>query len=83
MLTDNPASGKQAYRTKTPAKVFILYSLDIAGANTAGWSSVLVRTGVFDPREGTPRHTPTHVAEDVEEAVQWAIQKEYEKQRAC
>ena len=47
--------------------------LDIAGANAAGWSSVLVRTGVYDPSAGPPKHQPTCEAEDVEEAVQWAI----------
>ncbi|KAK0195670.1 HAD-like domain-containing protein [Armillaria mellea] len=43
---------------------------DIAGANGAGWPSVLVRTGVYDPIHGSPTHKPTHEAEDVEEAVQ-------------
>ncbi|SJK97772.1 uncharacterized protein ARMOST_01026 [Armillaria ostoyae] len=42
---------------------------DIAGANGAGWPSVLVRTGVYDPIHGSPTHKPTHEAEDVEEAV--------------
>ncbi|THV06710.1 HAD hydrolase [Dendrothele bispora CBS 962.96] len=49
---------------------------DIAGANAAGWSSVLVHTGVFDPKKGPPKHTPTHQATDVEQAVIWAIQRE-------
>ncbi|KAJ8480740.1 hypothetical protein ONZ51_g6464 [Trametes cubensis] len=48
---------------------------DIAGANGAGWESVLVRTGVYDPAQGPPAHTPTYVAEDVEEAVRWAIER--------
>ncbi|KAK0212590.1 HAD-like domain-containing protein [Desarmillaria ectypa] len=52
---------------------------DIAGANGAGWSSVLVRTGVYDPIHGSPSHKPTHEAEDVEEAVRWAISREFEK----
>ncbi|EPQ54702.1 HAD hydrolase [Gloeophyllum trabeum ATCC 11539] len=52
---------------------------DIAGANAAKWSSVLVRTGVFDPAQGPPAHTPTHIAEDVEEAVEWAIRREMER----
>ncbi|KAI0744857.1 HAD hydrolase [Earliella scabrosa] len=49
---------------------------DIAGANTAGWPSVLVKTGVYDPARGPPTHTPTYIAEDVEEAVRWAIERE-------
>ncbi|KAH9894895.1 HAD-like domain-containing protein [Cubamyces lactineus] len=49
---------------------------DIAGANGAGWKSVLVRTGVYDPVHGPPAHTPTYIAEDVEEAVRWAIERE-------
>lgn len=52
---------------------------DIAGANGAGWPSVLVRTGVYDPIHGSPTHKPTHEAEDVEEAVRWAITREFEK----
>ena len=51
-------------------------SADIAGANAAGWSSVLVRTGVYDRAEGPPAHSPTHEAENVEAAVQWAIERE-------
>ena len=49
---------------------------DIAGANAAGWPSVLVKTGVYDPARGPPTHTPTYIAEDVEEAVRWAIERE-------
>ncbi|KAI0279514.1 HAD-hyrolase-like-domain-containing protein [Russula aff. rugulosa BPL654] len=52
---------------------------DIAGANTAGWSSVLVRTGVYDPVDGPPAHNPTHEAENVEAAVQWAIDREVKR----
>lgn len=47
---------------------------DIAGANGHGWSSILVKTGVY--KEGTPRHTPTRIADDVEEGVMWAIERE-------
>ena len=49
---------------------------DIAGANAAGWPSVLVKTGVYEPARGPPTHEPTYVAEDVEEAVRWAIDRE-------
>lgn len=49
---------------------------DIAGANAAGWNSVLVHTGVYDPTRGPPAHTPTQQASDVEQAVRWAIDRE-------
>ncbi|GJE96802.1 HAD-superfamily hydrolase [Phanerochaete sordida] len=49
---------------------------DIAGANGAGWNSVLVQTGVYDPANGPPPHQPTHIASDVEEAVRYAIDRE-------
>ncbi|KAI0797137.1 HAD-like domain-containing protein [Abortiporus biennis] len=52
---------------------------DIAGANAAGWSSILVRTGVYDPCNGPPRHKPTREVEDIEAAVKWAIQHEMKK----
>jgi len=55
------------------------FSADIAGANAAGWSSVLVRTGVYDPVDGPPAHNPTHEAENVEAAVQWAIGREVKR----
>jgi hypothetical protein len=55
------------------------FSADIAGANAAGWSSVLVRTGVYDPVDGPPTHNPTHEAENVEAAVQWAIDREVKR----
>ncbi|KAI9442660.1 HAD-like domain-containing protein [Lactarius indigo] len=35
----------------------------------SGWSSILVRTGVYDPADGPP-------AENVEAAVYWAIERE-------
>ncbi|KIJ67500.1 hypothetical protein HYDPIDRAFT_84195 [Hydnomerulius pinastri MD-312] len=50
---------------------------DIAGANAARWKSILVRTGVYDPRQGPPTHRPTHEVEDVEQAVQWALEQEF------
>ncbi|KAF5351899.1 hypothetical protein D9756_007478 [Leucocoprinus leucothites] len=52
---------------------------DIAGANGAGWHSVLVRTGVYEPELGEPSHLPTHEAADVEIAVRWAISRELEQ----
>jgi len=50
---------------------------DIAGANAAKWSSILVNTGVFDPTQGLPTYSPTYFAQDVEEAVLWAVEREY------
>jgi FMN phosphatase YigB (HAD superfamily) len=56
---------------------------DIAGANGAGWGSVLVHTGVYDPRTGIPpTHVPTHQASDVAGAVQWALDREIDKLRS-
>jgi len=49
---------------------------DIAGANAAGWSSILVRTGVYHPGDGPPTHKPTYEAGNVEAAVHWAIERE-------
>ncbi|KAI0033456.1 HAD-like domain-containing protein [Vararia minispora EC-137] len=51
---------------------------DIAGANGAGWHSILVRTGVYEGGRGSPTHKPTYIADNVLEAVQWAIQRERE-----
>lgn len=48
---------------------------DIAGANAAGWKSILVNTGVYDPQQGPPKHKPTHEAENVEKAVLWALEQ--------
>ncbi|KLO09493.1 HAD hydrolase [Schizopora paradoxa] len=49
---------------------------DIAGANAAGWHSVLVETGVYDRSQGSPAHRPTHLVKDVEKAVRWAVHRE-------
>ncbi|KAF8909869.1 HAD-like domain-containing protein [Mucidula mucida] len=49
---------------------------DIAGANGAGWESVLVHTGVYDPAKGSPPHEPSYQAADVEKAVIQAISHE-------
>ncbi|WVQ81944.1 TIGR01456 family HAD hydrolase [Cryptococcus sp. DSM 104549] len=50
---------------------------DIAGANAHGWSSILVRTGVFSDAQGQlPRHAPTMIADNVEKGVEWAILNE-------
>ena len=56
---------------------------DIAGGNAKGWSTVLVKTGVFDPKadsstsDGNDKKNPaTYVAEDFEEAINWIYEKE-------
>jgi len=72
-------TGRQVERTPNVYMIGDNPESDIAGANAAGWSSVLVRTGVYDPENGPPTHAPTHVAEDVEEAVRWAIEREGSK----
>jgi len=60
----------------SPPKIFMVGDnpeSDIAGANGAGWYSLLVETGVYDPNSGPPAHTPTAIVKDVEEAVYRAI----------
>ena len=43
---------------------------DIEGANRKGWNSILVRTGLFEEKEGNhPDHPATHVVEDMNEAL--------------
>lgn len=48
---------------------------DIDGANRLGWTSILVKTGVFDPTAPTSvngndkEHPATHVVDDFEEAI--------------
>ena len=56
---------------------------DIAGGNAKGWSTILVKTGVFDPKadsstsDGNDKKYPaTYVAEDFEEALNWIYSKE-------
>lgn len=55
---------------------------DIRGANEfqspdgTGWTSVLVRTGVWSPERGDPAHTPKMIVNDVAAAVDWALEQE-------
>lgn len=49
---------------------------DIKGANEYGWSSILVRTGVFRDSGNSTLYPATTVVDNVEEAVQWAINQE-------
>ncbi|KIJ31885.1 hypothetical protein M422DRAFT_266377 [Sphaerobolus stellatus SS14] len=48
---------------------------DIADANSADWSSILVHTGVYDHTAGPSEHTPISEAGNVEHAVKWALKK--------
>ncbi|KAF9921648.1 hypothetical protein FBU30_008289 [Linnemannia zychae] len=56
---------------------------DIAGANSYGWNSILVRTGVFKPKgdENHRVHPATKVVSNVEEAVRWIIDREITKSK--
>lgn len=53
---------------------------DIQGANGYGWTSVLVRTGVFTGKGNSPDFPADIVCENVEEAVESIITQE-EKHR--
>jgi len=55
---------------------------DIKGANAAGWRTILVRTGVYDPSDQSSRtaalrraHKPGHEVEDVFEAVEAGVRE--------
>lgn len=50
---------------------------DIKGAVDYGWSSALVRTGVYKDHNGPPNYSPTILVDDVEHAVIQAIQREW------
>ncbi|WFD34104.1 hypothetical protein MCUN1_000936 [Malassezia cuniculi] len=50
---------------------------DIHGANDYGWSSALVRTGVFRDVEGPPAHKPTFIADNVEQAISEILKREW------
>ena len=56
---------------------------DIAGGNAKGWNTILVKTGVFDPKASTStkdgndkKHPATYVADDFEDAINWIYKKE-------
>ncbi|KAG9285352.1 hypothetical protein G9A89_010827 [Geosiphon pyriformis] len=49
---------------------------DIAGANAHNWTSILVRTGVFQGKENDDRFPADFVAQHVLEAVQWVFSRE-------
>jgi ribonucleotide monophosphatase NagD (HAD superfamily) len=49
---------------------------DIQGANNYGWTSVLVRTGVFTGKDNSEEFPANIVCENVEEAVEKVIAQE-------
>ncbi|KAJ2782136.1 hypothetical protein H4R18_002459 [Coemansia javaensis] len=55
---------------------------DIAGANGAGWTSLLVRTGVFSGAND-PTHPAAAVFDHVADAVEWIIASERARQEAA
>ncbi|KAG6821025.1 hypothetical protein H0H93_007915 [Arthromyces matolae] len=79
MVGDNPESGIHTFQKFLQFLIIVHVCgvADVAGANAAGWSSILVHTGVYDPQEGPPSQPPTHIATDVESAVKWAIDREF------
>ncbi|KAF7723018.1 hypothetical protein EC973_002434 [Apophysomyces ossiformis] len=54
---------------------------DIKGANAYGWTSILVRTGVFVGPGNSPIYPADAVCDNVEEAVLWAIEQEESSKR--
>ncbi|RIA84113.1 HAD-like domain-containing protein [Glomus cerebriforme] len=51
-------------------------SSDIAGANRAGWTSILVRTGIFSGKVNDHINPAKHVADNVLHAVEWMFSQE-------
>jgi hypothetical protein len=56
--------------------VCIFIILDIAGANKAGWISILVRTGVFSGKGNDLINPAKHVADNILRAVEWMFYQE-------
>ncbi|WFC99206.1 hypothetical protein MYAM1_001950 [Malassezia yamatoensis] len=48
---------------------------DVMGANGFGWSSALVRTGVWTDDQGAPAHKPTLIANNVKQAVEQIMKR--------
>ncbi|BFZ58163.1 hypothetical protein PYCC9005_005224 [Savitreella phatthalungensis] len=51
---------------------------DIRGGNMAGWETILVETGIYDPADGPPKYKPSTIQKNVLEAVKWAMAREEE-----
>ncbi|CAG8514444.1 15199_t:CDS:1, partial [Funneliformis caledonium] len=48
----------------------------IAGANRAGWTSILVRTGVFSGEDNDLLNPAKFVADNILHAVEWMFHRE-------
>ncbi|EPX74723.1 cardiolipin synthase/hydrolase fusion protein [Schizosaccharomyces octosporus yFS286] len=48
---------------------------DIRGANDYGWTSILVRTGIFQGADNSPKYPAKHVAKNVWEGMRWALSR--------
>lgn len=51
---------------------------DIRGGNMAGWETILVETGIYDPKDGPPKYKPSTIQKNVLDAVKWAMAREEE-----
>lgn len=49
---------------------------DIRGGNMAGWTTILVETGVFNGDVEKLKYKPEHIAKNVLDAVKWAMARE-------
>ncbi|KAH8916704.1 HAD-superfamily hydrolase [Atractiella rhizophila] len=68
-------------RSQQLAEVFMIGDnphSDIAGANAMGWTSVLVKTGVFQGGANSEEYPAARVVDDVYDAVKWALKKSTE-----
>ncbi|KAE8223335.1 hypothetical protein CF319_g3627 [Tilletia indica] len=74
----NPADVDREWTAEERANVWMIGdnpAADIKGANDWGFSSALVRTGVYRDVDGEPAHKPTVLVDDVEQAVKVAIRQ--------
>ncbi|KAL9936805.1 hypothetical protein V8E36_004040 [Tilletia maclaganii] len=74
----NPADTDRTWTPEERSHVWMVGdnpAADIKGANDWGFSSALVRTGVYRDVDGPPAHRPTVLVDDVEQAVKVAIQR--------
>ncbi|CAD6960916.1 unnamed protein product [Tilletia controversa] len=74
----DPADVDREWTAEERANVWMIGdnpAADIKGANDWGFSSALVRTGVYRDVEGPPAHRPTVLVDDVEQAVKAAMKK--------
>ncbi|KAJ2162211.1 hypothetical protein GGF46_000828 [Coemansia sp. RSA 552] len=76
------APGTDIARLRSTRRIYAVGdnpAADIAGANGAGWTSILVRTGIFSGANDA--ENPAHAAVDhVEDAVAWIVEREARRQ---